>query len=99
MSKDLVVMKVYPKVNNDYLIEFGLDGFKITESKKQAVFFKKDKTKTFTDVQNKMKKFREFVCKFNLPHSFEIEKTVTYTEKKSKLSDMQVHDEIAKEEI
>ena len=98
MSKDLVVMKVFPKVNDDYLIEFGLDGFKITESKKQAVFFKKDKTKTFADVRNQMKEFRKCVVKFNLPHSFEIEKTVTYTEKKSKLSDMQVHDEILKEE-
>lgn len=99
MSKELVVMRVYPKVNEEYLIEFGLDGFKVTDSKRHGVFFKKDKHKTFADVRSQIKDFREFISKFNLPHSFEIEKTITYTEKRSKLSENQVLNAITDEEL
>ena len=91
-------MKVYPKVNEEYLEEFSLQGFRVTESKKRAVFFKKDKSKSFTDVREKLVEFDEFIKKFNLPHSFEVEKTITYTEKKPKLSRQQVYEEIINEE-
>ena len=86
MEKELLVLKVYPKINGQYVGNFNDLGFQLSTSKNKGLYYKAGKDISIQEMSEKMEEFLNFAKRFNLNISFDVAKTVTYSEKIENLS-------------
>lgn len=81
MNKQVTVIKVYPKINNNFVAKYNELGFQLSESKNKGIHFSSNENNSIEEMMVKVNHFIDFANSYGLSISFDISKVVTTSER------------------
>ena len=86
MNRSVTVLKVYPKINSQFIASYNDLGFQLSTSKNKGISFTSNENKTVEDLMSRVNKFLQFADEFGLKVSFDLSKVVTTSVRFEELS-------------